>query len=74
MAEHKVGTYEDVSPHGGDDRRLSKRGIRCEKVLIDIPAMVHWCRNNGYRVNSRGLSAYGATAMCMHEMPIGGSA
>jgi hypothetical protein len=77
VAEHKVAaTYEEfVSCAEEMIADLERRGIRCEKVLIDIPAIVHWCRNNGYRVNSRGIAAYGATAFCMHtQMPVGGSA
>jgi hypothetical protein len=75
VAEHKVGTYEEVRTVAEKTiADFERRGFRCEKVLVDIPALVHWCRQNGHRVDSRGIAAYGATAMCMREMSSGGSA
>lgn len=75
VAEHKVGTYEDVCALTEKTiAEYARRGIRCEKVLIDIPALVHWCKQNGYGVDSRGIAAYGATAVGVREMPARGSA
>lgn len=36
------------------------KGIEVEKQLIDVAHMVAWCKRHGYRVDSRGRSAYGA--------------
>jgi hypothetical protein len=75
VAEHKVGTYEEVSDLTEKAiADFARRGIKVEKVLIDIPALVHWCRSNGHLVNSRAISIYASTGMCVQEMPTRGSA
>lgn len=35
-------------------------GFAVEKVVLDIDDLVRWCRENGFRVDQRGRSAYGA--------------
>jgi len=41
-------------------RQFAAQGIAVEKVLIDIDALVRWCRREGYRIDQKGRAAYGA--------------
>lgn len=41
-------------------REFERQGVRVEKVSIDVPHMVAWCRRWGLEINNAGRTRYGA--------------
>lgn len=54
-------TYEEfVSMFDATVRRFEDAGIAYEKVVIDVPHMVEWCKRWGLKLNNMGRTKYGA--------------
>jgi hypothetical protein len=55
-------SYEEFVRRVDEQIRLfAARGIVVEKMLIDVPHMLAWCKRHGYGVNdSKGRATYGA--------------
>jgi hypothetical protein len=50
---------------------FKRQGVRVEKVLIDIDLARQWCRDNGFKFDNAGRSAYCAAICCMLDKPGG---
>ena len=54
-------SYEDfVAAFGRFARGFEERGIRVEKLPIDVPHMVDWCSHWDLKIDSAGRAKYGA--------------
>jgi hypothetical protein len=45
------------------------RGVKVEKVVVDVDQMVAWCHRNGYAVDTTGRSIYSSVLVMAHEAP-----
>ena len=52
--EEFIAMFDDVA------RRFRDEGIAYEKVTIDVPHMVKWCKRWGIKPDSMGRAKYGA--------------
>jgi hypothetical protein len=50
-------------------RELATRGVRVEKLTIDVAKMTEWCRRHGYEVDTRGRATYGSMLMLARDDP-----
>jgi hypothetical protein len=52
-------------------RQFEAPGYRVERVMVDVGAMLAWCRREGFRVDQKGRAAYGACLLASVGHPEG---
>jgi hypothetical protein len=50
-------------------RELATRGVRVEKLVIDVAKMTEWCHRNGYAIDTKGRATYGSMLMLARDDP-----
>jgi hypothetical protein len=50
-------------------QQFAARGVKVEKVVVDVDQMVTWCHRNGYAVDTIGRSIYGSMLAMARENP-----
>ena len=58
-----VRTFERIA------REYTARGLRVEKLTIDVAKMVEWCHRNGYEVDTKGRATYGSMLLLARDDP-----
>jgi hypothetical protein len=63
-------TYQDfVRDFWRTVREFEARGVRVERVTVDVAAMTEWCRRHGYEIDSKGRTVYVAMLMAAGSDP-----
>jgi hypothetical protein len=44
-------------------REFAAKGVRVEPVSVDVGRMTEWCHRNGYKIDNRGRTIYGAALL-----------
>jgi hypothetical protein len=50
-------------------REFATRGVRVEKLTIDVVKMTEWCRRHGYEVDTGGRAIYISMLMLARDDP-----